>query len=181
MGAFNLEDYATVQDRISEFFQDFPDGSIQTFLNRMEGPEVVFEARVFRSPEEVTSGVFTSGWAHEVEGRSPVNKTSFLENCESSSIGRALANMAYSKDARRPSRSEMLKVARMRQEHDAMLEWIRGVGASCEEEQEIKIGNASRNLKAYVRENWQGLKEQYRLARALVEAIESATGQTFTP
>jgi hypothetical protein len=139
----------------------------------------VFEARAYRTPDEVRIGVYTSGWAREVEGKNPVNRTSHLENCESSAIGRALANLGYSKDATRPSRSEMIKVHRVRQEHEAMLEFIREVGARCEEEREIRVGGGIRNLKAYIRENWPGIKEQYRLARAAIEAIEASTGEQF--
>lgn len=176
---FDLEAYAPVQERIAAFYRDFPHGCIQTRLVREEGPEVVFEARVFRSPDEVAARVYTSGWAREVEGKNPVNRTSHLENCESSAIGRALANLGYSKDATRPSRSEMIKVHRVRQEHEAMLEFIREVGARCEEEMEIRLTGGSRNLKGYIRENWQNIKEQYRMARTVVDAIENSTGEHF--
>jgi hypothetical protein len=64
-------------------------------------------------------------------------------------------------------------------EHEAMLEFIREVGARCEEEREIRVGAGTRNLKAYIRENWPGIKEQYRLARAAIEAIEASTGEQF--
>ena len=179
MTSFDLEAYAPVQERIDEFYRDFPHGCIKTRLVREEGPEVVFEARVYRTPDEVRLGVYTSGWAREIEGKNPVNRTSHLENCESSAIGRALANLGYSKDAKRPSRAEMLKVHRVRQEHEAMLDFIREVGARCEEEREIRVGAGTRNLKAYIRENWPGIKEQYRLARAAIEAIEASTGEQF--
>ena len=178
--SFDLDGYAPVQERIAEFYRDFPSGCIKTRLVREDGPEVVFEARVFRTPDEVHAGVYTSGWAREIEGKNPVNRTSHLENCESSAIGRALANLGYSKDATRPSRSEMIKVHRVRQEHEAMLEFIREVGARCEEEMEIRVaGRGPRNLKGYIRENWQGIKEQYRMARTVVDAIEETTGEQF--
>jgi hypothetical protein len=176
---FDLDAYAPVQERIGEFYRDFPYGCIQTRLVREDGPEVVFEARVYRTPEEVAAGVYTSGWAREIEGKNPVNRTSHLENCESSAIGRALANLGYSKDATRPSRAEMIKVHRVRQEHEAMLEFIREVGARCEEAMEVPVGGGTRNLKAYIRENWQPIKEQYRMARTVVEAIEGSTGEHF--
>jgi hypothetical protein len=150
MATFDLESYATVQERIAQFYQDFPDGSIRTFMVVRDGPEVVFEARVFRNPEEAAMGIYTSGFARELEGKSPVNKTSHLENSESSAIGRALANLGYATDARRPSRSEMIKVARMKDEHEEMLNYIRTVGP--------KVS---------------------RVARAVVEAIEAATETHF--
>jgi hypothetical protein len=181
MAQFSLEDYASVQDRIAEFYRDHPDGCIKTYMRRMEPPEVVFEARVFRFPQDVQGGVFTSGWAQEIEGKTPVNRTSFLENCETSCIGRALANLGYATDAKRPSRSEMLKVARQRKEHEEALEWLRAFGVRCPEETEINIGGGVRNAKAYIRENWPALKEQYRMVRAVIEAIESGTGEAYRP
>jgi hypothetical protein len=69
MATFELENYATVQERIAQFYQDFPDGSIRTFMVVHDGPEVIFEARVYRTPEEAAMGVYTSGWAREIEGR----------------------------------------------------------------------------------------------------------------
>lgn len=179
MATFDLESYATVQERIAQFYQDFPDGSIRTFLVVRDGPEVLFEARIYRTPEEAAMGVYTSGWAREVEGKSPVNRTSHLENCESSAVGRALANLGYATDARRPSRSEMIKVARVREEHEAMLQYIRTAGPRVSPEAEIEIGGTARNLKEYVRENWPTIKEQFRVARQVVEAIEAATGIDF--
>lgn len=64
-------------------------------------------------------------------------------------------------------------------EHDAMLEFIREVGARCDEGVEIRVSGGARNLKAYIRENWQIIKEQYRMARNVVDAIETTTGEGF--
>jgi hypothetical protein len=176
MATFDLENYATVQERIAQFYQDFPDGSIRTFMVVHDGPEVIFEARVYRTPEEAAMGVYTSGWAREIEGKTPVNRTSHLENAESSAVGRSLANAGYATDSRRPSRSEMIKVARVREEHEQMLQYIRSAGARVSPEAAIELGGKERNLRDYVRENWQTIKEQYRVARSVVDAIEGATG-----
>lgn len=179
MANFELENYATVQERVAQFYQDFPNGSIRTFMVRSDGPEVIFEARAFRTPEEAAMGVYTSGWAREVEGKSPVNRTSHLENCESSAVGRALANLGYATDAKRPSRSEMLKVARTREDHDALLEYIKTVGPRVPDDAEILIGGKVKNLKGYVRENWSTIKEQFRIARLVVDALERSTSVEF--
>lgn len=176
MATFDLESYATVQERIAQFYQDFPDGSIRTFMIVRDGPEVIFEARVHRNPEEAAMGVYTSGFARELEGKSPVNKTSHLENCESSAIGRALANLGYATDARRPSRSEMVKVARTEQQHAADLDFIREIGKEVSEE--AMIGES--NLRAFVREHWNEIKERPTLARSVVTAIEKATGHQMS-
>jgi hypothetical protein len=179
MATFDLESYATVQERIAQFYQDFPDGSIRTFMAVRDGPEVIFEARIFRTPEEAAMGIYTSGWAREIEGKSPVNKTSHLENAESSAVGRALANLAYATDARRPSRSEMIKVARMKEEHEEMLQFIRAVGPRVADEATLEINGTTFNLKEFVRKNWGSIKEQFRIARLVVDALETATETPF--
>lgn len=180
MATFDLDSYATVQERIAQFYQDFPDGSIRTFMVVRDGPEVVFEARAYRTPEEAAMGVYTSGWAREVEGKTPVNRTAHLENCESSAVGRALANLGYATDARRPSRNEMIKVARVREEHEALLQYIRSAGSRAKPDAAIEIGGTARNLKEFVRENWPTIKEQFRVARQVADALEAATGLPFS-
>lgn len=179
MATFDLESYNTVQERVAQFYQDFPDGSIRTYLVVRDGPEVVFEARIYRNPEEAAMGVYTSGFAREIEGKSPVNKTSHLENCESSAIGRALANLGYATDARRPSRSEMIKVARMKDEHEEMVNFIRTVGPKVGDAAVIVLSGTEHNLREFVRKNWSAIKEQFIIARAVVEAIEKATETSF--
>jgi anti-sigma factor ChrR (cupin superfamily) len=54
----------------------------------------------------------TTGYAEEVRGSSMVNKTSALENCETSAIGRALANYQFQGSKKRASLEEMVKVYR---------------------------------------------------------------------
>jgi hypothetical protein len=163
MPNFNLENYSTVEERIAQFYADFPQGSIRTFMVVRDGPEVIFEARVYRNAEEAAQGIYTSGWAREIEGRSPVNKTSHTENCETSAVGRALANLGYTADATRPSRAEMLKVARQQQEHAEALEYIKAEGA-----------NVPDDLKERIRKEWKRAQQEYRVARELADAIETA-------
>ncbi|HEU0013451.1 MAG TPA: Rad52/Rad22 family DNA repair protein [Longimicrobium sp.] len=66
-------------------------------------------------------------------------------------------------------------------EHDAMLEFVRSVGPRVDETAQIRINRRVRNLREFVRENWAAIKEQPRIARAVVEAIEHATGTPFHP
>lgn len=64
-------------------------------------------------------------------------------------------------------------------EHEAMLDYVRAVGPRVDDAAEIRIQRRVRNLKEYVRENWPAIKEQPRIARAVVEAIQTATGTAF--
>lgn len=70
-------------------------------------------------------------------------------------------------------------LARVRREHEAMLEYVKAVGPRVDDTAEVEIAGTSCNLKQYVRENWAGMKEQVRLTRAVVEALEKATGVRF--
>jgi hypothetical protein len=107
---FNLDDYETVEERLTKFWKEHPDGQIHTELLDSANSRFIVMARIFRT--EADSRPWTSGLAEEtVQGRG-VNATSALENCETSAIGRALANAGYATKGKRPSKEEMLKVQR---------------------------------------------------------------------
>jgi hypothetical protein len=105
---FNLDDYETVEERLIKYWKDHPEGRIITRLLEFSANRFIVEASVFRTQE---SPVWATGLAEEtVQGRG-VNATSALENCETSAIGRALANAGYATKGKRPTREEMSKVA----------------------------------------------------------------------
>ena len=109
MGFFNLEDYETVEERLIKYWKDNPDGRIFTRLLDSSATRFIVEASVYRSKDD--SAPWATGLAEEtVQGRG-VNATSALENCETSAIGRALANAGYATKGKRASREEMSKVA----------------------------------------------------------------------
>ena len=107
---FNLQDYETVEERLTKFWKDHPDGQIHTELLDSTNSRFIVMARIFRT--EADARPWTSGLAEEtIQGRG-VNATSALENCETSAIGRALANAGYATKGKRPSMEEMQKVQR---------------------------------------------------------------------
>lgn len=114
MPNFNLNDYELVEDRIRAFYLDHPDGRIVTFEttepdDRARGYFVV-RALIYKDHEDQHMNCpLATGMAFEIEGTSGANKTSALENAETSAIGRALANADYAK-GKRPSQTEMAKV-----------------------------------------------------------------------
>ena len=117
MAQFNLADYEPVHDRIRKFYASFPDGRITTELVSDSGGVVVVKAYGYKNTEEQERNLpVATGYATETRGQGFVNKTSHLENAETSSIGRMLANCQLMLSGgiavnNRPSREEMEKAS----------------------------------------------------------------------
>ena len=105
---FNLEDYETVEERLAKFWKEHEDGRIYTEIIEHTLQRFIVKASIFRT--EVDAHPWTTGFAEETVSTRGVNSTSALENCETSAIGRALANANYAAKGKRPSREEMAKV-----------------------------------------------------------------------
>jgi hypothetical protein len=116
MPQFNLQDYETVEERIKRFYKDNPEGrilteNITTLQDRTVSTWVVKATVYLDRKDHFDELPKATGLAFEVDGQGMANKTSALENAETSAIGRALANAGYSGN-KRTSRQEMEKVAR---------------------------------------------------------------------
>jgi hypothetical protein len=108
---FNLDNYETVESRLAKFWEQYPNGQVFTQIHHYDENRVVFRAEVYKDISDPRP--VATGYAEETRDASPVNRTSHVENAETSAIGRALANYIFqSKTAPRPSREEMEKVAR---------------------------------------------------------------------
>lgn len=105
---FNLADYETVEVRLEKFIKDYPDFRIATELEVCDKDRYVVKAYLYKTAADVIA--WTTGYAEERVTDRGVNSTSALENCETSAIGRALANAGYAAKNKRPSREEMSKV-----------------------------------------------------------------------
>ncbi len=93
MSNFNLDDYVEVNVRVEKFWEKYPDGSINTEIVKWEGDIIAVRTEVYRDKEEINPA--STGHAYEKIGSSFINKTSALENCETSSVGRALAILGF--------------------------------------------------------------------------------------
>jgi hypothetical protein len=105
---FKLEDYETVEERLAKFWKEHEDGRIFTEVIEHTLQRFIVKASIYRT--EVDAHPWTTGFAEETVSTRGVNSTSALENCETSAIGRALANANYAAKGKRPSREEMAKV-----------------------------------------------------------------------
>ena len=110
MPGFNLDNYETVEDRLVKFWADHTDGRVITSIHYYDDTRILIRAEVYFDREDVRP--VASGYAEELRGASPVNRTSHAENAETSANGRALANCGYAAKGARPSREEMQKVQR---------------------------------------------------------------------
>jgi hypothetical protein len=114
MAKFDLSDYETVEQRLTRFWKAHPEGRVLTDLVFHDDRRFIVKAEIYFDRDDMTP--VASGYAEEIVGASPVNRTSALENGETSAIGRALANCGFASEGKRPSRSEMEKVERYKAE-----------------------------------------------------------------
>ena len=113
MANFNLDDYVQVNERIEKFYEKYPDGSIQTEIISNQNGEIIFKAYAFRDREDTRPA---TGHAMEREGSTYINKTSHIENCETSAVGRALAMLGFEIKKSVASREEVANARRQQEE-----------------------------------------------------------------
>ena len=108
---YNLQNYEEVKDRILRAKKDLEKYRMETKLlsDPCDISTVVIQAFLYNGDILLATGL-----ASEWKGTG-ANQTSWLENCETSAVGRALANYGYSGNLR-PSREEMKKVQKHEQE-----------------------------------------------------------------
>lgn len=88
------KEYVEVNERIKHFRTNYKEWSIDTNFLELTDKRCVIKATVCDKNNRVRS----TGIAYEIEGSSFINKTSFIENCETSAIGRALGNLGIGID-----------------------------------------------------------------------------------
>jgi len=79
------KEYMEVAERLSIFREKHPSGQIITEIVSLESGIVTMKASVI-----IDGVIIATGHAQEKEGSTFINKTSFIENCETSAVGRAL-------------------------------------------------------------------------------------------
>ena len=112
MAKFNLDEYELVEDRLKKFWKDNPEGRVNTDVvnSSADGTMVIVKAELFINKDDTTP--VSSGLAQETKGLGGfANNEAWLENAESSALGRALANWKYQgRKKPRPTKEEMKKV-----------------------------------------------------------------------
>jgi hypothetical protein len=173
---FNLDDYEPVAARHARWLADHPNGRTITHMISAPGADIC----VIRAELWLEDICIATGYAEEVRGAGNVNRTSHVENCETSAVGRALANAGYagSDVNKRPSREEMSKVQRMSQGTDARMPSVQ-VTQPAGTASDKQVGFAKSLLKKAGHPYPQGLESMDK--RDMTALIDSLKAGTYTP
>jgi hypothetical protein len=172
---FNLDDYEPVAARHARWLADHPNGRTITHMISAPGADIC----VIRAELWLEDICIATGYAEEVRGSGNVNRTSHVENCETSAVGRALANAGYagSDVNKRPSREEMSKVQRMSQGTDARMPSVQ-VTQPAGTASDKQVGFAKSLLKKAGHPYPQGLESMdKRDMTALIDSLKAGTYQ----
>lgn len=100
--------YTLVSSRVQAFRRLIPDGSISTEILSLNEETVVMRATI----TDETGRILATGTAFECKGASFINRTSFVENCETSAVGRALAMLGIGSEEQMCSAEELVTALR---------------------------------------------------------------------
>lgn len=105
--AIQGKEYAEVNQRIKAFRMCYPEGFILTEIDSLKDGVCIMTARVGFYINNTELVILGEGHAYEKEGSSFINKTSFIENCETSAVGRALGMAGFGIDTSVASAEEV--------------------------------------------------------------------------
>lgn len=98
------KEYVEVNERVKYFRETYPGWSIETDLLSNDDGVCVFKATV----KNDAGAIMATGHAYEKESSSFINKTSYIENCETSAVGRALGLLGIGIDTSIASSEEVV-------------------------------------------------------------------------
>ena len=117
MAQINLDNYEPVEERLQRFKNDFPEYRMKSVLEHIDGDlgktRWIVNVTIWKHKDDAEPTA--NGYASEIDGAGMTQKAAALETCETSALGRALANLGYAGN-RRVTREEMAKVQRFEQE-----------------------------------------------------------------
>lgn len=135
------KEYAEVNQRVKAFRMVYPEGIIRTTMVSNENGVCIFKAEVFNE----SFGLLATGTAYEKESASFINQTSYIENCETSAVGRALGMAGFGIDTSIASYEEVQnamanqdKTKKTTKTTKAIPEQIEIIANGCGSEENIK-------------------------------------------
>ena len=107
------KDYALVNERIKAFRMVYPEGTIQTEMLSNDNGVCIIKASAYNEEH-----LLATGHAYEKEGSTFINKTSYIENCETSAIGRCLGMCGFGIDTSIASAEEVQNEIKQQEEEE---------------------------------------------------------------
>lgn len=132
------KNYAPVTERIKAFRQVLPNGTIDTEIIQLDGDKVIMKTTI-----KDGECVLATGLAYEICGSSYINKTSYIENCETSAVGRALGMLGIGIDASMASAEEVTNAIKQQEFYPSKKEMIAAINNKWDEKQISKILEAN--------------------------------------
>lgn len=175
--------YMEVNQRIKAFRMLFPEGFIRSQIIDIRDGICVMHAEVGYYTEDGTRNILGEGTAYEKETSSFINKTSYIENCETSAVGRALGMAGFGIDTSVASYEEVSN-AIAQQEADKQPKKAKGHNSTPEtvEARETASGRITekewKNLQAVCKEKGKDPRELLRLFGYMVPS--EVTGEDYT-
>ncbi len=116
---YSLDDYVTVHERIEKFYAKYPQGRLTTTIleHNAETGFVLIRAEAFRDGDDALPAA--TGHAYELRSAGHVQQGSYVEVCETSSVGRALALLGFEVRRGVANREEMEKAPRAQEDKTA--------------------------------------------------------------
>jgi len=166
---FDIKNYVPVNERLQVFWKEHKgeEGTkIETEIMHLDEPSVTNRMVVIKASIFVNGELVSTGLAKEREGFAGANQTAFLENCETSAVGRALANFGILVDRSVASREEIQRVQEISDQHADILSQIKTKAYKSGDEE----------IQELVRESWTGAKGDPVQAQELLDKVEVGLG-----
>ena len=166
--------YAEVNERVKGFRRLFPNGSISTQLMSIDesdnGKVCVFLATV----ADENGKTLATGTAYEKENSTYINKTSYIENCETSAVGRALGFLGIGIDTSIASSEEVQNaIANQVTPQDTQKEQKRAEAQKKQDEADArKYAVCLANISDKTADEWlEKAKEKYKTPNAVAKCL----------
>lgn len=115
-------DYIMVNERVKFFRENYKNWSLESEILKVDGAVCIIKATI----KDEKGAVVATGHACEKADSSFINKTSYIENCETSAWGRALANLGIGIDMSMASAEEVCN-ALLNQKQLTVDEWLKKI------------------------------------------------------
>ncbi|MBO7732060.1 MAG: hypothetical protein J6S67_05895 [Methanobrevibacter sp.] len=115
------KEYAEVNQRVKAFRMLYPEGTIETELVSIGDGMCIMRAKVYSNSEHGLRTLLGTGTAYEKENSTFINKTSYIENCETSAVGRALAMCGIGIDTSIASKEEVENAIKQQEAEEEQL------------------------------------------------------------